>query len=397
MERKKILYLAARFPYPVIGGDKIKTYKLLSHLAKSHDVTLVAYNFAEKPQKSYIKEIEKLGVEVHGIGINPIIGGLNSLVRLWQKYPLEVSFFLLPEFRRVVDKLCEEKNFDLGIAFFLRPAEFIKNKSFKKILMSEDCRMLYQLRSYKQTSNLKQKIIRWWEVQKLKKYEPHIVQYYDAATYVTQEDADAMRDLYPQGNYYVIPAGVDLDRYYPAESFEERKGLIFTGRLDIWANRLMMHRIVKNILPPVVDKFPSTTLDIVGARPTSDVLALENRHVKVNANVPDIAPFLRKARVYVHPHSAATGIQNKLLEALASGCAVVSTPTGVQGLNCEHGVHVLIGKNDAEIAQYVIQILKDDKLAESLSVNARKLVEDKFSWNSVFNRMDNMLEQVLNG
>jgi sugar transferase (PEP-CTERM/EpsH1 system associated) len=395
LNRKKIIFLTYRFPFPLIGGDRIKSYFLLKHLAKSHDVTLVSFNFHEKPQKQHIQAVRNLGVDVEYVILNPVMAGLGSLLRLHRKYPLEISFFTRPEFRQKVDEIIEKKGIDLGISFFMRTSEYLKKKNFKKILISEDCRVMYQSRSFERSGeSLKQKMVRWWEVRKLQKYEPRIVDYFDAVTLVTKEDIEGMKSLNPDGKYRLVTNGVDLDNYKPAESFDLRKDIIFIGRLDVWANTMMAQKIAREIMPKIWDKFPEIKLNIVGAFPPPSVKALQNERVKIHANVPDIKPFYSEARLFIHPHSGASGIQNKLLEALASGCPVVTTPTGNQGIYARHGVEAMIAENEEQLSRHALELLTNDKLARGISANARKLIEDTHSWEVVFGQIDGVIEEI---
>ena len=79
---------------------------------------------------------------------------------------------------------------------------------------------------------------------------------------------------------------------------------------------------------------------------------------------------------------------------MASGCAVVTTTTGVHGIPAVHGRDVMIGKNSEEIAFYATQLLKDIKLRETLAANAQRLVSEKFSWDTIFGQMDGILDEM---
>ncbi|MFA6571996.1 MAG: glycosyltransferase, partial [Bacteroidota bacterium] len=117
---------------------------------------------------------------------------------------------------------------------------------------------------------------------------------------------------------------------------------------------------------------------------------------KIYADVPDMVPFLQSARVFLHPHIGGSGIQNKLLEAMACGCPIVTTPTGIQGINGVHGTDVLIGKNNTELIENTIAVLTDNQLAEKLSVNSCTLIRRTHSWESVFSDLDKIILEVMN-
>lgn len=395
MNRKNILFLTPRFPFPLIGGDRLKPYNLIKHLAKKHNVTLISFYIDLPIKQAYLREIESLGVELITIPLHIPKAVLKTALRALGPRPLEIDFFTQPEFEKAVNEQLKKKKYDIGISFFMRTAEYLKDvTNIKKILIAEDCRVLYQNRSYKESKNFKQKVVRIWEVMKLKKYEPAIVNKFDVTTLVTQEDINAMKAQNDSASYRLLTNGTDIDAFTPNPDFSQRKGILFTGKLDVWSNIMMAENIVEKLMPIIRKKYPKIQLNIVGARPTAAIMAMESKYVKVHANVPQFQPFLRNARVFLHPHSAATGIQNKLLEAMSCGCPVVTTPTGNQGIYAVHGEHALISENYDDLADYTIQLLEDDALAMKLSENARKLIVDTHSWEEVSRQIDSIIAEL---
>ncbi len=395
MTKKNILFLTPRFPFPLIGGDRLKPYNLMKHLAKKHNVTLISFYIDLPIKQAYLKEIEALGVELIAIPLYVPKAVFRTGMRLFGHRPLEIDFFTQPEFRKAVNEQLQKKKFDIGISFFMRTAEYLKDMdNIKKILIAEDCRVLYQNRSYKESKNIKQKLVRIWEVFKLKKYEPNIVNKFDITTLVTYEDINAMKRQNDTAQYRLLTNGTDIDSFIPPEDFSQRSGILFTGKLDVWSNIMMVFNIVEKVMPRIREKYPKIQLNIVGARPPASILALEDKYTKIHSNVPRFQPYLQNARVFLHPHSAATGIQNKLLEAMSCGCPVVTTPTGNQGIYAKHREHALIGEEYDQLADYTIELLENDELAKELSANARQLIVDTHSWQEVGREIDSIIEEL---
>lgn len=396
-KKVKILFLTPRFPYPLVGGDRIKSYHLIAHLASKYDVTLVSFyqGKTKYPLKEHIAEVEKLGLDLHIVPISPMKAGLRILFTSLFKYPLEIGYYTQPEFARIVDSLLASKDFDFGISFFMRTAEYIKDTPIKKILVSEDCRRLYQQRSYEKSTGIGQKAIRRWEYKMLKKYEPEIVNHFNVTTLVSNEDIKAMQSNNSNVHYALLSNGVDLDSFTPKDSDKEKIDMLFTGKLDLWANYLMINTIVKEILPGVRKKMPDIKFNIVGANPTNSILALQNEFINVYSNVPSMVPYLQKASIFIHPHQGGSGIQNKLLEAMACGIPVVTSPTGVQGIEATHGIDVMIGRDSEEMIRYTIKILTDKAFAEYIGNNARQLMIDTHSWKHIFDEIDSIMNKLL--
>lgn len=380
----------------MIGGDRIKPYHLLAHLAKKHKVTLVSFYQGKQDWRQYQLELEKLGLEVFIIPLDPIKAGLSCLFRIYQLRPLEILYYLQSEYRKKVDELLATRKFDIGFSFFMRTAEYLKKANIPKVLIAEDCRVLYQYRSFHESKSIPQKAVRLYEHLTLKMYEPRTMKYFDRDTFVSEEDILYMKSVLPLDKYRLITNGTEVDRYIP-DDFSKRHTILFTGNLGLWANRMMMDRIIYSIYPAIKKSIPDATLTFVGARAPEYIKELhQSGFLTLHENVPDFVPYLQQARLFLHPHLGASGIQNKLLEAMSAGCPVVTTPSGNQGIHGVHNEHLMIGVEDDEIVKHSIDLLSNDEKSRKMSENARNLIVTKHSWQRVFQDLDNLIDEVLN-
>ncbi len=393
---RTILFLTPRYPWPLIGGDRVKAYHLLRHLAAQHNVILVTFNHGDHPTPEQRAAIEGLGVEVHAVPLAPLHAALASVRTFTTDLPLEITFYTRPDFRAIVDNLVAHRGIDLGISFFMRTAEYLRPyPALPKVLIAEDCRVEYQTRSTEAARSPIQKLVRWWETRQLLRYEPVVIEEFDVTTFVSPEDITASTGLNARATYALVTNGVDMDRFAFHEGHAERHGLLFAGKLDVLANHLMATTIIRRILPSVREAVPNTTLTIAGAGPRRALRSLASTGIRIDADVPDLVPYFHRAAVFVHPHHGGSGIQNKVLEAMATGCPVVTTPSGLQGIEASHGVHAMIGTTPEELAAHVITILRDEDLRATLARNARQLMVDTHSWSHVFEQMDDVIASVL--
>ena len=79
---------------------------------------------------------------------------------------------------------------------------------------------------------------------------------------------------------------------------------------------------------------------------------------------------------------------------MASGVGVVTTNLGIEGLEAKNNIHVLASEHEDEMADLVLDLIHDHSLYRKLTLNARKLVEEKYEWNVVFKNFDKVLEAV---
>ena len=233
-----------------------------------------------------------------------------------------------------------------------------------------------------------------FEYSTLKRYEPNIVKYFDVTTLVTHNDIQAMKSNAPDANYKLLTNGTDIKNFCPPADNTQRSGILFSGKLDIWANVLMVQKIVEDIMPLIWRTLPNAKLTIAGANPGKDIYKYQNEKIKILPNVPSMIPLLQSAAVFIHPHTGGTGIQNKLLEAMACGIPVVTTPIGNQGIDARNGDEVLLGNNSEELAEQAIRLLQNKDLANHISNNCRDLIVRTHSWESVFSAMDAIIDEM---
>ena len=179
----------------------------------------------------------------------------------------------------------------------------------------------------------------------------------------------------------VVPNGVDVARFVFDGRARASLDLAFTGNLGYFANADAAVWFTREVLPRVRARAPGARLRLAGTRPSRAVRALAGLPgVSVLGEVPDIAEPLRSARVAVVPLRAGSGQQSKMLEAMACGTPVVASPLAAAGMEAVDGEHLLVAHGADHTAAAVLHLLEDSALCERLAANARRLVEERYTW-----------------
>ena len=153
--------------------------------------------------------------------------------------------------------------------------------------------------------------------------------------------------------------------------------------------------LTKDIWPIINQSLPQAKLWIVGRNPTKEILDLsENKNVTVTGDLDDIRTAFKKASVLLAPIRNGRGTKYKVLEAMASHVPVVTTRLGIEGIDAQHNQAVLIVESAKHLAQKTIKVLTDKKLAERLDANGEKLVNQKFNWQTISNKLDIIYHQL---
>ena len=223
---------------------------------------------------------------------------------------------------------------------------------------------------------------RWrWEARKAGGWEGARVREATAVCAMSDHDAAAF-ERYGAREVLVVPNGVDT----AAVAYREPAAgaqLLFVGHYGYQPNAAAARELAGEILPRVREQRPGATLELVGREPPAALARRPPDGVRVTGAVPDVLEHLHAARAVVIPLRSGSGTRLKVLEALAAGVPVISTPLGVQGLEVRHGEDVLIGETAAELAALAARVAADDALARRLSHAGRALVEGRYDWGAV--------------
>jgi glycosyltransferase involved in cell wall biosynthesis len=201
---------------------------------------------------------------------------------------------------------------------------------------------------------------------------------YDLVVTVSEEDARWVREHYAPARLLTLPLPVDAAYFAPAGPAAEVPGrIVFTGLMNHPPNADAAVFFARDVLPRVQREEPGATFEVVGRRPTPEVLALGTiPGVRVTGEVPDVRPFLAAASVVVAPLRFGSGARQKILEAWAMDKAVAATSVGAEGLGGQDGRHLLVADGDGPLAETVVRLLRDGGLRDRLRGEGRRLVLD---------------------
>jgi len=236
------------------------------------------------------------------------------------------------------------------------------------------------------------------EARHLAAYEQRIGAAFDRLYVVSESEKNHFPGGTADADIHAISNGVDLEYFTPspglAQDTADAPGvprIVFTGVMDYWPNVEGVRWFVESVLPGIRAAVPGVQFFIVGSRPTADVRRLQGDGITVTGFVNDVREYVRSADVCVAPLRIARGVQNKILEAMAMGKAMVTTPQGHEGLQARVGEEIAVAEAPRDFAAAVIELLQHRDKAARIGASARRCVERHYSWDQNLRALDDAL------
>jgi glycosyltransferase involved in cell wall biosynthesis len=231
------------------------------------------------------------------------------------------------------------------------------------------------------------------EAKRLKEYERTVAQEAERAFVTTRNDMAAIGG----NNVTVLPNGVQeayLNRHQSVDCVRGR--IVFLGRMDYYPNVDAVRYFADEVFPQIRDNMGAASFMIVGSNPSEEVLTLGARDgINVTGFVDEPAEYLESATVVVAPMRYGTGIQNKVLEAMALGKPVVTTPLGATGIDAEHGTHLFVADGETAMYKWTMKVLTEPKLAADVGEAAHKKILNCYTWDAVAPTLLNGISDIV--
>jgi glycosyltransferase involved in cell wall biosynthesis len=240
-----------------------------------------------------------------------------------------------------------------------------------------------------------------FELGRTRRAEGDLTCQFDHMLVTASPDRDALLGLSPPGKspaeISVLPNGVDLEYFHPsAESQRDPETIIFSGKMSYHANISMARYLVEQIMPRIWKFRPAARLYIVGKDPAPAIKKMtRNPLITVTGTVDDIRPFLQRATVAVVPLLYGAGIQNKILEAMATGTPVVTTCEALSALQARPGIDLFVAEDPHSFSQVVLELMANRELQQKTGDAGLAYVRTFHSWASIASQLVNIYQQTL--
>ena len=411
----KILLFSHRTPYPPNKGTQVRPFNMLTSLvALGHEVHLIA--FAENDEELATKtELEKYCASATLVLFNKTSSNWQALTALLGNRPLSCAYFDSKRMHREVARIVKEFRIQAMVVFSSTMCQFVPPEFTAHSVVDMVDVDSQKWRDYAHEHKFPMSIIYKIEGQRLRHYEYEITRQFPFTVLTTEREIAVLDELDEEtinNKMVAVTNGVDLEKFKPGifskfalEQLPKRERphlqdknaprIVFTGAMDYYPNAEGCRYFAEEIFPLIRTEIPNAQFLIVGSKPTPMVQGLSKLDgVIVTGFVDDVRPYIAAATVGVVPLKIARGIQNKALEAMASGCALVVTSSVNAGVGATHDQELLVADEPKDFAAAVLKVMRDEALRTRLETKARSFVEEHYGWLPLMKKISDLVEIV---
>ena len=386
---------------------RTRPYNLINQLASlGHEVTVFTLGSSEQDLID-AKALMGHGRDVHYYDQPVWRSLLNSAAAVPSHKPLQSVYSWQRDMALQIAQRAVQNQFDILHVEHLRGSRygsFLKSRfpSLPVVWDSVDCIS----HSFQQAANHSRsffgKFMTRFELTRTRRTEGDLAGRFDHVLVTSPSDRNALLGLVPLGRspseISVLPNGVDLEYFHPHTEFQrDVETIVFSGKMSYHANISMVKYLVEEIMPRIWKFRPAARLYIVGKDPSPAIRQLsQNPLITVTGTVDDIRPFLWRATVSVVPLLYGVGIQNKILEAMATGTPVVTTYRALSALQAQPGKALLAYDDPDRFSEAVLQLIADRSLQRRIGDAGLTYVRTYHNWTSIASQLLNIYQYVLN-
>lgn len=395
-----ILFLAPYLPSPPNTGARRRVHGVLSRLARSHTVSLLAlvepgldHSAAIRATSAYCAEV--VAVENTRFTWNPWRKRGLQAASLLSPYSYGRLLHYQPRFQVALDQMLARASYDIVtvesalLGYYRFPA------GTALVLDEHNIEFDILRRTAALESRWARKLYNTADYLKLRREERAVWGRFHGCAVPSERDERLLRRENEAIPTKVVPNGIDSEYFRPVDAAPEPQLLVFFGVLSYYPNEDGLTFFLDAVWPLIKRRHPDVKLLIVGPAPPASLLRRAGDDVALTGMVEDIRPFLARATAIVAPLRIGGGTRLKILEALAMGKATVSTTIGAEGLDVTDGRDILLADTAPAFAEQVGRVLDDAALARRLGAAGRALVERRYEWRESANKLEELYREAL--
>lgn len=393
----KILMITPYLPYPLLSGGQVRSYNLIRQLSKRHKITLFTF-IRKEEERQNLSELLKYCQKVRVFKRRPAFSLFNIILSGISYYPFLMSLYWDPQVKKEIGLELENERYDLIHVETFYVMHLLPQTPLPVVLAEQNIE--YQVyKKFSDQSNLFLRPFLYLDVLKMRIWEEFFWQKAKKIVVASVSDLRVIKKRVSGPPLALVANGVDLDYFKNLKKEKHANPIIlFVGNFKWLQNRDAVSFLITKIWPKIKRIAPKVQLLIVG-RDASESLkkTISRTGAILREDVLEIKEVYQRANVLLAPIRIGGGTKFKILEAMAAGVPVVTTKEGIEGLEVKNGREVLVGDSPGDLAEKVIEVLKNKDLRIDLIKKARAKVLRIYNWQTIGERLDDVYREVGSG
>lgn len=386
-------------PYPPSSGGQIRTLNLLKYLSKKNQITLVAL-YKDDSEKKYLSHLRHYCKKIYLCRRPKKPWQINNILKaIFSALPFLIIRNYSQEAKERIADLLKNEDFDVIHAetFYIMP--HIPDTKVPIILVEQTI----EYKVYQHFVNSVSFYLRFLfhlDILKLKRWERFYWRKANIVATVSHSDEKIIKELEPDIKTTIVPngAGEDMITHRLERKNLTKPYIIFQGNFN-WLQNVEAAKYLTYVIYPKLLKVAPKIEVVISGQNARKISELKKLGVIIIDNPPDdfrtVQSLFKKASLFIAPIFGPGGTRLKILAAMASGIPVVSTKTGVEGLEVEDNKHVLIAHDEDEFVKIILHVVSHKSQYEVIRKNAYHLVREKYNWQTIAHTLEIVYQTII--
>ncbi len=384
----QLLVILPRIPYPLEKGDKLRAFHQIRILSGEFDIVLIATGRKKEITEEAYRQLDPYCKEVHFLTQSSFRRIINTLWFFLKGKPLQSGYFYSAKAKRLIKQKADAKQADHVYCQLFRTAEMVRTIPLPKSIDYQDAFAASMKKRMKATSGIKKWLLSL-EYKRISRYEKDIHNDFDLHTVISETD----RQLMDLPDIHIVRNGVDTDFFKPMEE-ESEYDLIFSGNMSYLPNVHTAIYIVREIMPLIWKIKPGCRLILAGANPDRRVSMLAGERITVTGWIDDIRIAYSKSKVFIAPMQIGTGLQNKILEAMAMELPCISSQSAWKPIGASPEKEIMVAGKAEDFSDKALKLLDDEHKRQNMGKAARQFVISEFNWQACTGKLTTLIKKV---
>jgi glycosyltransferase involved in cell wall biosynthesis len=402
--KPNLVFVATRVPYPPVTGHYLRTLNILHGLAEHFTLHFFGFRDRHGTGSEHARAADALKVFCSTVHVEYVGAERSKLCFLWDLLaslcagePFAAAKYRSRSMHKAIRAMLANQDIAAIHADSLQSGQYLLGVRHPKLLTNHNVEYR-RLRSYADRRRGPFRLALKFEAQLTKRYERRILRSIGHCVAVSESDRDELARLVPEATFFVVRNGADTSVPPLPPADPQANAALWVGGMNDPFNREGVLHFASRILPRIRERNAGFRWRVVGRDPPSMLCTLAadpSSGIELAGFVPTLRDAYERCAIVVVPLFSGGGTKLKVLEAMAVGRAVVTTPIGAEGIRVRDGVEMAVASSDEEFATKVCELMAAADRRNRIATAARALAELEYGWDAVNREMHAAVEGVI--